>query len=77
MVLGVYSLTRDFSRAETYSLGDQIKRATYSVPANIVEGHSKKTKKEYLRNLYIPRSFLEELRYFLSFTTSKPKRSRK
>jgi len=35
------------------------------VPANIVEGHSKKSKKEFLRYLYISGGSLEELRYFL------------
>ena len=53
MVLKVYRLTKDFPRSETYSLVDQIKRAAYSVPANIVEGHSKNTKKEFLRYLYM------------------------
>jgi len=65
MVLEVYKLIRDFPRSEAYSLVDQIKRAAYSIPANIVEGHSKNTKKEFLRYLYISRGSLEELRYFL------------
>uniref|UniRef100_UPI0003B56F6C four helix bundle protein n=1 Tax=Thermodesulfatator atlanticus TaxID=501497 RepID=UPI0003B56F6C len=50
---------------ETYSLVDQLKRAAYSVPANIVEGCSKRSKKEFVRYLYISRGSLEELRYFL------------
>ena len=57
IVLEVYKLTRNFSRSEAYSLMDQIKRVAYSVPANIVEGHSKNTKKEFLRYLYISRGF--------------------
>ncbi|MCD6168105.1 MAG: four helix bundle protein [Caldisericia bacterium] len=64
MVLEVYKLTKDFPRTEIYSLVDQIKRAVYSVPANIVEGHSKNTKKGFLRYLYISRESLKELRYF-------------
>ena len=36
MVLEVYRLTKNFPRLETYCLVDQIKRAAYSVPANIV-----------------------------------------
>ena len=64
MVLEIYRLIRSFPKTETYALVDQIKRATYSVPANIVEGHSKNTKKEFLRYLYISRGSLEELRYF-------------
>ena len=65
MVLEIYKLTKGFPNTEIYSLVDQIKRAAYSVPANIVEGHSKNTKKEFLRYLYIARGSLEELRYFL------------
>ena len=65
LVLEIYKLTKDFPRSEVYSLVDQIKRAGYSVPANIVEGHSKSSKKEFLRYLYISRGSLEELRYFL------------
>ena len=39
MVLDVYSLVKDFPKQETYSLVDQLKRAAYSVQANIVEGY--------------------------------------
>ena len=65
MVLDIYKLIKDFPKSETYSLVDQIKRAAYSVPANIVEGHSKNTRKDFIRYLYISRVSLEELRYFL------------
>ncbi|MDQ7032616.1 MAG: four helix bundle protein [Desulfonauticus sp.] len=65
MVLDVYKLLQSFPKIEVYSLVDQIKRAAYSVPANIVEGCSKKSKKEFRRYLYISRGSLEELRYFL------------
>jgi four helix bundle protein len=44
---------------------DQIKRAVYSVPSNIVEGQSRNTSKEYLSFLYTVRGSIEEVRYFL------------
>jgi four helix bundle protein len=65
LVLEVYRLTAKFPKSETYGLVDQLKRAAYSVPANIVEGQSRNTTKEYLAFLYIARGSLEELRYFL------------
>lgn len=65
LVLEIYKVTTTFPKTETYSLVDQIKRAAYSIPANIVEGQSRNTTKEYIQFLYIARGSLEELRYFL------------
>ena len=65
MVLEIYELIKLFPKSEMYALVDQIKRAAYSVPANIVEGHSKSTRKDFIRYLYISRGSLEEVRYFL------------
>ena len=65
MVLEIYELIKLFLKSEMYALVDQIKKAAYSVPANIVEGHSKSTRKDFIRYLYISRGSLEEVRYFL------------
>ena len=65
LVLEIYKVTTTFPKTETYSLVDQIKRAVYSIPANIVEGQSRNTTKEYIQFLFIARGSLEELRYFL------------
>jgi four helix bundle protein len=65
LVLNIYQLVAKFPDKEKYALSDQIKRAAYSVPANIVEGHSRKTSKEFIQFLYVARSSLEELRYFI------------
>jgi four helix bundle protein len=64
-VLRVYEATKVFPRNEAYSLTDQIRRASSSVPANIVEGQSRNTTKEYLQFLHTARGSLEEVRYFL------------
>jgi four helix bundle protein len=65
LVLSIYKLSATFPEHEHYAVCDQLKRAAYSVPSNIVEGHSKQSRKEFKRYLYIARGSLEELRYFL------------
>lgn len=65
LVLRVYEVTKAFPKNETYALIDQIRRASSSVPANIVEGQNRNTTKEYLQFLYNARGSLEEVRYFL------------
>ena len=45
---GNYKLTGQFPSTERYALVDQIRRAAYSIPSNIVEGHSKNSRKEFL-----------------------------
>ena len=65
LVLEIYKLTSSFPSAEKYGLIDQLRRASYSIPANIVEGQSRNTTKEYLTFLYNARGSIEEIRYFL------------
>jgi four helix bundle protein len=65
LVLEIYKVTSSFPKSETYGLVDQLKRSAYSVPANIVEGQSRNTTKEYIHFLYNARGSLEEVRYFL------------
>ena len=43
LVLKCYRITAMFPKTEVYGLVDQIKRAAYSVPSNIVEGQSRIT----------------------------------
>ena len=65
LVLKIYKVTASFPESEIYNLTDQLRRAAASVPANIVEGQSRNTTKEYLSYLYNARGSLEEVRYFL------------
>jgi four helix bundle protein len=61
LVLKIYKLTSSFPKTEMYALIDQLRRAAYSVPANIVEGQSRNTTKEYCSFLYNSRGSVEEV----------------
>ena len=65
LTVGVYERTRSFPKEEIYGLTSQLRRASYSVPANIFEGSSRESKKDYLHFLYIARGSLSETQYFI------------
>ena len=65
LVKEIYHIILSFPKNERFILIDQIKRASISIPTNIVDGHSKYSKKEFVRFLFISRGSLEELRYLI------------
>ena len=65
LTVAIYERTRSFPREEMYGLTSQIRRASYSVPANVVEGSSRESKKDYLHFLYIARGSLSETQCFI------------
>lgn len=65
LTVSVYERTNAFPREELYGLTSQIRRAAYSVPANIVEGSSRESKRDYLHFLHIARGSLSETQYFI------------
>lgn len=65
LVLNIYKIVETFPSYEKYRLVDQLVRAAYSVPSNIVEGNSKNTTKDYLNFLYMSRGSVHELKYFI------------
>ncbi len=65
LTVAIYEATKLFPREEVYALTSQMRRSAYSVPANIVEGATRESKKDYLHFLYIARGSLTETRYFV------------
>lgn len=66
LFIEVHQLTTSrFPRFEQYELASQIRRAAYSVPANIAEGNSRLHKRDSLRFLNIASSSLAEVGYGL------------
>jgi four helix bundle protein len=61
LVRRVYRLTRSFPKHEVFGLSSQVQRAAVSVPANIAEGHTRGTTKEFLRYVTIAHGSLAEL----------------
>ncbi|HZR26806.1 MAG TPA: four helix bundle protein [Vicinamibacterales bacterium] len=64
LFIKVHKLTRDaFPAAERYELSSQLRRAAYSVPANIAEGFARRHRRQRLHFLNIAESSLAEVSY--------------
>ena len=68
LALLVYRATKEFPKSEVWGLTSQMRRAAVSVPANIVEGSARRNRNEYIQFLYIAKSSLSELDYYIKFT---------
>ncbi|PIZ00375.1 four helix bundle protein, partial [bacterium (Candidatus Howlettbacteria) CG_4_10_14_0_8_um_filter_40_9] len=67
LALEVYLVANSFPKSELYGLIFQLKRAVLSVPANIVEGFTRKGTKEFIQFLYISLASLAESEYYIKF----------
>ena len=67
LCFAVYEVTKRFPREERFGLTSQIKRAAFSVPANIVEGYAFPKSAARLRFLRIAIGSLAELGYGMHF----------
>lgn len=57
----VYDLTRTFPKEEIFCLTSQMRRAAISIPSNIAEGRSRRTRKDFCQFLSIALSSTSEL----------------
>lgn len=65
LAVAVYEVSKSFPREEICGITSQIRRAASSVAANIVEGVSRESAKDYAHFLQIARGSLAETQYFL------------
>jgi len=56
-----YFLTKLFPRDELYSMVQQIRRSSVSIPANIAEGYGRRATGDYIRFLNIAQGSVNEL----------------
>lgn len=60
-VTDIYRITETFPKTEIYGLISQIRRSAVSIPSNIAEGNSRRSKPDYLQFLKIARGSCAEV----------------
>jgi four helix bundle protein len=68
LTLAIYKHTKNFPKEEWYGLRAQIRKASTSIPTNIVEGSARRTTREYLNFLNIARASAAEVTYLVLLT---------
>ena len=65
LVVAVYGATKAYPADERYGLIQQMRRAVVSVGANIAEGATRSSEREFVQFLSIAKGSLAELEYYL------------
>ena len=63
LFIRIHLLSRTFPALERFELSSQLRRAAYSVVANIVEGFGRRTRRDRLHFLHIAAASLAEVGY--------------
>ncbi len=61
LVEEVYKIIKLLPKEEIYAIADQMRRSVVSIPSNIAEGHSRKSRKEFLNFISIAQGSKAEL----------------
>jgi len=69
LVLDIYKIKSGFPNEEKFGLVSQMRRAAYSIPANIAEGFKRQGAKDKIRFYNIAQGSLSEVSYFLILAT--------
>jgi four helix bundle protein len=65
MVLSIYLVSKSFPKEESYGLTSQLRRASFSIPANVAEGCGRGGAKEFVYFLRIALGSASETEYYL------------
>ncbi|HUN63565.1 MAG TPA: four helix bundle protein [Candidatus Sulfotelmatobacter sp.] len=65
LTLSIYNITTVFPKSEAFGITSQMRRAAFSIPANVAEGCGRGTNRELRQFLYIAVGSASELDYYL------------
>ena len=68
LVLKIYKVTKQFPTEEKYGLVQQMRRSSYSIPMNLIEGGMRNSEKDFLHFVNIAQGSLAEIVYQLDLS---------